>query len=106
MEILYRQKYIDQIEKHLGKDYIIVLVGQRRVGKSYTLKMIRRLKEQEANNNIIYVDKEKEQFDFIKTYQDLNEYIKSKYVQRKMNYILVVLIKSVRQISFHGFLRF
>ena len=58
MEIQFRQKYIDQIEKHLGKDYIIVLVGQRRVGKSYTLKMIRSLKEKDERNNIIYIDKD------------------------------------------------
>ena len=45
MKILYRQNYLDQIEKYLGKDYIIVLVGQRRVGKSYTLNMIRNIKE-------------------------------------------------------------
>ena len=95
MKILYRQNYLDQIEKYLGKDYIIVLVGQRRVGKSCTLNMIRNIKEKDARNNIIYVDKEKEQFDSIKTYQDLNEYIKSKYVQGKMNYILVDEIQDI-----------
>ena len=79
----------------MGKDYIIVLVGQRRVGKSYTLKMIRSLKEKDSNNNIIFIDKEKEQFDFIKTYQDLNEYIKSHYVKGKMNYILVDEIQDI-----------
>ncbi len=97
MNILPRQKYIDQIEKCLGKDYIIVLVGQRRVGKSYTLKMIRSIKEKDASNNIIYVDKEKEQFDFIRTYHDLNEYIKSKWVGGKMNYILVDEIQDIEQ---------
>lgn len=95
MGIQFRQKYIDQIEKHLGKDYIIVIVGQRRVGKSYTLKMIRSLKEKDERNNIIYIDKEKEQFDFIRTYQDLNEYIKSQYVSGKMNYILVDEIQDI-----------
>ena len=95
MKIQFRQKYIDQIEKHLGKDYIIVLVGQRRVGKSYTLKMIRSLKEKDERNNIIYIDKEKKQFDFIRTYQDLNEYIKSQYVSGKMNYILVDEIQDI-----------
>lgn len=95
MKIQFRQKYIDQIEKHLGKDYIIVLVGQRRVGKSYTLKMIRSLKEKDERNNIIYIDKEKEQFDFIRTYQDLNKYIKSQYVSGKMNYILVDEIQDI-----------
>ena len=95
MEVFFRQRYIDQIERCLGKDYIIVLVGQRRVGKSYTLKMIRSLKAQDQNNNIIFIDKEKEQFDFIKTYQDLNEYIKSHYVKGKMNYILVDEIQDI-----------
>ena len=95
MEVFFRQRYIDQIERCLGKDYIIVLVGQRRVGKSYTLKMIRSLKEKDSNNNIIFIDKEKEQFDFIKTYQDLNEYIKSHYVKGKMNYILVDEIQDI-----------
>ncbi|WP_338400486.1 ATP-binding protein [Palleniella muris] len=77
------------------EDYIIVLVGQRRVGKSYMLKMIRSIKEEDDNNNIIYVDKEKEQFDFIHNYQDLNEYIKSKWVKGKMNYILVDEIQDI-----------
>lgn len=95
MKIQLRQSYIDQIEKYLGKDYIIVLVGQRRVGKSYMLKMVRAIKEQDARNNIIFVDKEKEQFDAIRTYQDLNEYIKSRYVKGKMNYILVDEIQDI-----------
>jgi hypothetical protein len=97
MDILLRQQYINRIEKYLGKDYIIVLVGQRRIGKSCTLKMIRSLKEQDLNNNIIYVDKEKEQFDFIRTYQDLNEYIKSRYVKGKMNYILIDEVQDIEQ---------
>lgn len=97
MGILFRQKYVDQIEKYLGKDFIIELVGQRRVGKSYMLRMIRTLKEQDEQNNVIYVDKEKEQFDFIRTYEDLNEYIKSKYAKGKTNYILVDEIQDIEQ---------
>ena len=81
MNIHVRQQYLDKIERYLGKDFIIVLVGQRRVGKSYTLKMVRQLKEQNTNNNIIYIDKEKQEFDHIKTYQDLNEHINSRYIK-------------------------
>lgn len=95
MYIQLRQSYIDQIEKYFGKDYIIVLVGQRRVGKSCMLKMLRAIKEQDDGNNIIYVDKEKEQFDAIRTYQDLNTYIKSRYVKGKMNYIMVDEIQDI-----------
>ena len=71
MEILVRQNYLNKIEKYLGKDTIIVLTGQRRVGKSYTLRMLRDIKSKDESNNVIYVDKEKKCFDHIKTYQDL-----------------------------------
>lgn len=92
-----RQEYIDLIEKSLGKDYIIVLTGQRRVGKSYLLKMIRDKKEKEANNNIIYIDKEKREFDYIRTYQDLNDYIEQHYEKGKINYILVDEIQDISE---------
>lgn len=41
MATIIRQSYIDKIERYLGKETIIVLVGQRRVGKSCMMKMIR-----------------------------------------------------------------
>ena len=97
MNIHVRQQYLDKIERYLGKDFIIVLVGQRRVGKSYTLKMVRQLKEQNTNNNIIYIDKEKQEFDHIKTYQDLNEHINSRYIKGKKNYILIDEIQDIEQ---------
>ena len=75
MATIRRQSYIDKIEKYLGKETIIVLVGQRRVGKSCILKMIRDDKMADSDNNVIYIDKEKWQYDAIQTYRDLNEYI-------------------------------
>ena len=33
MEILVRQHYLSKVEKYLRKEIIIVLAGQRRVGK-------------------------------------------------------------------------
>lgn len=97
MDIQIRQEYINRIEKYLGKDYIIVLTGQRRVGKSYTLKMIRELKRQDAANNIIYIDKEKNEFDSIKTYTDLNDYIEQHRKQGRLNYILVDEIQDIAE---------
>ena len=44
MEAINRRSYMDKIEKYLGKETIIVLVGQRRVGKSYIMKMVREKK--------------------------------------------------------------
>lgn len=87
--------YLDKIEKYLDRGYIIVLTGQRRVGKSCTLKMLLEIKSKDYDNNIIYIDKEKKEFDFIRTYQDLNIYIDRHYQKGKMNYILVDEIQDV-----------
>ncbi len=97
MEAIIRQSYIDKIEKQLGKETIIVLVGQRRVGKSYTLKMIRDRKVSDENNNIIYIDKEKREFDDIQTYQDLNNYIGQHFLPDKHNYILIDEIQDIKE---------
>ncbi len=97
MGILVRQHYLDKIEKYLGKDTIIVLTGQRRVGKSYTLRMVRDIKAQDEHNNIIYIDKEKKAFDHIKNYQDLNTHIDALYQTGKMNYILIDEIQEVEE---------
>ena len=95
MEILVRQNYLKKIEKYLGKDTIIVLTGQRRVGKSCTLRMLRDIKSKDESNNVIYIDKEKKYFDHIKTYQDLNAYIDAHYQSGKMNYILIDEIQEI-----------
>ena len=58
MATITRQSYIDKIERYLGKETIIVLVGQRRVGKSCMMKMVRDRKIADDGNNIIYIDKE------------------------------------------------
>ena len=36
MATIIRQSYIDKIERHLGKETIIVLAGQRHVGKEFS----------------------------------------------------------------------
>ena len=41
MKAIGRQSYLAKIATHLGKDTIIIIVGQRRVGKSYSLRLFR-----------------------------------------------------------------
>ena len=97
MATIIRQSYIDKIEKYLGKETIIVLVGQRRVGKSCMMKMIRDRKKADDCNNIIFIDKEKREFDNIQTYQDLNDYIGQHFLSDKHNYILIDEIQDIRE---------
>ena len=97
MATIRRQSYIDKIEKYLGKETIIVLVGQRRVGKSCILKMIRDEKMADSDNNVIYIDKEKWQYDAIQTYRDLNEYIEKHWANDKYYYILIDEVQDIEE---------
>ncbi len=97
METIKRQSYINKIEKSLGKEQVIVLVGQRRVGKSYMLKQIRQLKAEDPKNNVIFIDKERREFDAIRNYQDLNVYLGEKLMENKHNYILIDEVQDIAE---------
>ena len=95
MNAILRQCYLDKIEHHLGKDTIIILTGQRRIGKSYILRLFRNKVSKEAGANVIFIDKEKHEFDDIKTYRDLNAYIDERRNKAMKNYILVDEIQDI-----------
>lgn len=97
MNIVLRHRYLDRIERFLGKDTIIILTGQRRVGKSYILRSFRDKMAEQKSANVIFIDKEKHEFDNIKTYRDLNSYIDSHRDRKKMNYILVDEIQEIEE---------
>lgn len=95
MIALLRQSYIEKIEHHLGKNMIIILTGQQRVGKSCVLRLFKDKISENKENNIVYIDKEKYMFDDIRTYHDLNAYIDEHRDPKKKNYILVDEIQDI-----------
>ena len=97
MSAILRQSYLDKIERYLGKDTIIILTGQRRIGKSYILRLFRDKVSQNLEFNVIFIDKEKHEFDDIKTYQDLNAYIDERRNKSKTNYILIDEIQDIEE---------
>jgi len=97
MNAILRQSYLDKIEHYLGKDTIIILTGQRRIGKSYILRLFRDRVGKEAEANVIFIDKEKHEFDVIKTYRDLNAYIDERRNKAMRNYILVDEIQDIEE---------
>lgn len=96
MEILTRKYYADKVDSWIGKGNIIVLVGPRRVGKSYILKDFVQRHSPEGETNIIYVDKEKKTFKDIKTKDDLDNYIESLIQPEKHNYILIDEVQQIK----------
>ena len=82
---MIRQKYLDRINPFMGKMLIKVLTGQRRVGKSVLLRTIAdKIKGEQPDTQIMFIDMEKYEFDSIKTYVDLMEYIKLNKVHDKI----------------------
>ena len=97
MSAILRQSYLEKIERYLGKDTIIILTGQRRIGKSYILRLFRDKVSRDENANVIFIDKEKHEFDDIKTYRDLNAYIDAKRDKSKTNFVLVDEIQDIEE---------
>ncbi len=97
MSAILRQSYLEKIERFLGKDTIIILTGQRRIGKSYILRLFRDKVSQDERANVIYIDKEKHEYDDIQTYRDLNAYIDARRDRSKTNFILVDEIQDIEE---------
>ena len=97
MSAILRQSYLEKIERFLGKDTIIILTGQRRIGKSYILRLFRDKVSQDERANVIYIDKEKHEYDDIQTYKDLNAYIDARRDRNKTNFILVDEIQDIEE---------
>lgn len=97
MKAILRQSYLAKIERYLGKDTIVILTGQRRIGKSNILRLFRDKVSQYSASNVIFIDKEKHEFDNIKTYKDLNAYIDKFRDRNKTNYILIDEIQDIEE---------
>ena len=95
-ELLHREFYSQAIAQWLGKQIIIVLTGQRRVGKSMCLRLLAQEKQADPNAHIIYIDKEDAAFDAITTHEELNAYLSAHVAQNKHNYILIDEIQDIQ----------
>lgn len=97
MKVITRELYARKVDTWLGREQIIVLVGQRRVGKSYVMKDFIARHSSEPDANIIYIDKEKRMFKYIKNSDDLEAYIDARLVDGKHNYILIDEVQDIME---------
>ena len=97
MELITRPHYYSKVEKLLGKGILIVLTGQRRVGKSYVIKELVQRKEQQEDGCVIDIDKEKTAFDFIQNYKDLVTYVDEHKMSGKHTYIMIDEVQEIHE---------
>lgn len=76
-DYIERPLYIDRLKPFIGKSLIKVLIGQRRVGKSYLLMQLRDLVEKQyPDSQIIYINKEQHEFSKITNSEELFLFLK------------------------------
>jgi predicted AAA+ superfamily ATPase len=95
MKNIQREIYLQKIRPFINQPLIKVLVGQRRVGKSFLMKQLKdEVRSASKNANIIYIDKEKYEFDEIRNYQQLIKYVKDRQ-KAKLNYLFIDEVQEI-----------
>ncbi len=94
--MLVRDQYLDTLKKFKDINLIKVITGVRRSGKSVLLLQFKDylLKEGIKEENIIYINFESIQWDDIRTYKELYDYIKFRDSEKRM-YILLDEVQNV-----------
>lgn len=99
MEPILRPLYLKKIEPMIDTEFIKVITGVRRSGKSYLLLMIRDqlLKRGISDKQIIYLNFENPEYFDLLDYRKLYDYLKKKVDKSKKNYFFFDEIQEVHQ---------
>lgn len=89
MKIIERE-YLKDLIDVIGTPDIKIITGVRRSGKSKLLEELRKyIKTNIEDNNIISINFSSLEFENLKEYHALNDYVESKYIEGKTNFILI-----------------
>ena len=91
-----RLHYLERVKPFVGKNLIKVFTGQRRVGKSYLLFQLMRFLQKDKTVAILYINKEDLAFSFIKTAEDLHQYVKQNKSLTQKTYIFIDEIQDIQ----------
>ena len=96
-----RTGYTEKITDYIGNRLIKVLVGQRRAGKSYILRQIVKhlITKGISPNNTLIINKEFSDFDFLSSYNELDDLIKLYKSELKPLGKIYVFIDEIQNIS-------
>jgi len=92
----HRDTYIERIKPFMRTPIVKVMIGHRRVGKSFILfQLIELIRNEDRNANIIYINKEDIEFVEIVSYRELYDYISKRLVADRKNYIFIDEIQEI-----------
>lgn len=95
--MIERAEYLEKLYSFKDKNLIKVITGIRRCGKSTLFEQfIKKLNEEGVDESqIIFLNLEDYDFEFIKNAKDLYDYIKNKLHATKMNYIFIDEVQNI-----------
>lgn len=97
MKQIKRELYLSQIRKYYELDFIKVLTGVRRCGKSIILKqIIEEIKLSTDDKHIVFINFEDFEFEEINTAKKLHEFVKSKISDSEKYYLFFDEIQHVK----------
>lgn len=108
MELFLRPQYIEKIAGLINRGMMLILVGQRRVGKSKVLELFKDwLKRNRPEANVVYVNKEYQEFRDILTAEQLYDYAAVRLPEGGDNYLLIDEVQEIENYenalrSFHA----
>lgn len=108
MELFPRPQYTEKIAGLINRGMMLILVGQRRVGKSKVLELFRDwLKRNRPEANVVYVNKEYQEFRDILTAEQLYDYAAVRLPEGGDNYLLIDEVQEIENYenalrSFHA----
>ncbi len=90
MKLIRRDSYLQKMFKAVGTPDIKVITGVRRSGKSKLLEAFKKeIKKAHPSANIIHINFNLPKYDRLLQYQDLYDYVDSKYVTHVRNFLLI-----------------
>jgi len=98
--MIRRDKYINRIRPFINKPVIKVITGIRRCGKSTFVRILidELINNGTAKQNILFINKDSLEFDNIKSYKELNDYVLEKFTAVKgRKYLFIDEIQEITE---------
>ena len=96
--MINRELYMNKLLAYKDTEFIKVITGIRRCGKSSLLKLfMEKIIEDNKKANVIYMNFESFEFDNIMNYRDMYNKIKEKINEKEKNYILLDEVQRVEE---------